>query len=67
MSGPKRQAADQVGGAVRPEHALFVQVAVVLDDPPVAGMVVIGAVEQGGTDEDVALREGLDGGYVSHS
>ena len=72
VEGPQRavrreaQAAHQVRRALRPENALFLQVAVVLEDAPVAGVVVVGAVEQRGAGEDVAPGEGLHGGHVGH-
>ena len=37
----KLQALHQVRGALGPEYAFFIQVAVVLDDSPVAGMIIV--------------------------
>ncbi len=61
------QATHQVGRALGPQHApFFVQIGIVLNDPAVTGVIVVGVVEQRRSGEDVAFLERLDRGFLGH-
>jgi hypothetical protein len=52
--------------AFGPQHAFLVQIAVVLDDPAVSGVIVFRVIQERGSGEDVAFLERLQRGFVGH-